>query len=132
MFGTFEDVPINVCFLARGCTSRPQGLMQSIEAGAGGLKIHEDLGAFLNVIDCCLSVAEQMDVSIAMHTAVGHVWINRTQYFDTVPLEVWEFHIGGYQVCHKWLINANFSDHKFYPKSDRQKRESPYHHCVSN
>jgi urease subunit alpha len=68
MFETFEDVPINVCFLARGCSSRPQGLMQSIEAGAGGLKIHEDLGAFPSVIDCCLSVAEQMDVAVAMHT----------------------------------------------------------------
>jgi urease subunit alpha len=67
MFETFEDVPINVCFLARGCSSHPQGLMQSIEAGAGGLKIHEDLAAFPNVIDCCLSVAEQMDVSVAMH-----------------------------------------------------------------
>jgi len=68
MFETFEDVPINVCFLARGCSSRPQGLMQSLEAGAGGLKIHEDLAAFPSVIDCCLSVAEQMDVSVAMHT----------------------------------------------------------------
>jgi len=33
----------------------------------------------------------------------GRVWINKTQYFDGVPSEVWEFHIGGYQVCHKWL-----------------------------
>ena len=68
MFETFEDVPINVCFLARGCSSRPQGLMRSIEAGAGGLKIHEDMGAFPSVIDCCLSVADQMDVAVAMHT----------------------------------------------------------------
>ncbi len=68
MFETFEDVPINVCFLARGCSRRPQGLMQSIEAGAGGLKIHEDLAAFPGVIECCLSVAEQLDVSVAMHT----------------------------------------------------------------
>ncbi len=68
MFETFEDVPINVCFLARGCSSRPRGLIQSIEAGAGGLKIHEDMAAFPSVIDCCLSVAEQMDVSVAMHT----------------------------------------------------------------
>lgn len=67
MFEAFEDVPINVCFLARGCSSRPQGLIQSIEAGAGGLKIHEDMGAFPEVIDCCLSVAEQMDVAVAMH-----------------------------------------------------------------
>jgi Type ISP C-terminal specificity domain len=33
----------------------------------------------------------------------GRVWINKTQYFDGVPPEVWEFHVGGYQVCHKWL-----------------------------
>jgi predicted helicase len=34
---------------------------------------------------------------------VGRVWINKTQYFERVPPEVWSFHIGGYQVCHKWL-----------------------------
>jgi predicted helicase len=33
----------------------------------------------------------------------GRVWINKTQYFEGVPPEVWEFHIGGYQVAHKWL-----------------------------
>jgi len=37
------------------------------------------------------------------NTEQGQVWINKTQYFDGVPPEVWEFHIGGYQVCHKWL-----------------------------
>lgn len=35
--------------------------------------------------------------------ARGRVWINATQYFDGVPKEVWEFHVGGYQVCAKWL-----------------------------
>jgi len=38
------------------------------------------------------------------------VYINKTQYFDGVPPEVWEFHIGGYQVCQKWL-----KDHKGRP-----------------
>jgi hypothetical protein len=33
----------------------------------------------------------------------GRVWINTTQYFEGVPKEVWEFHVGGYQVCAKWL-----------------------------
>jgi len=33
----------------------------------------------------------------------GRVWINTTQYFEGVPKEVWEFHVGGYQVCNKWL-----------------------------
>lgn len=35
--------------------------------------------------------------------APGRVWINKTQYFQGVPLAVWEFHIGGYRVCEKWL-----------------------------
>ncbi len=33
----------------------------------------------------------------------GRVWINKTQYFEGVAPDVWEFHVGGYQVCHKWL-----------------------------
>ncbi len=33
----------------------------------------------------------------------GRVWINKTQYFAGVPPQVWNFHVGGYQVCHKWL-----------------------------
>jgi hypothetical protein len=35
--------------------------------------------------------------------APGRVWINKTQYFDNVPPEVWGYHIGGFQVCHKYL-----------------------------
>ena len=33
----------------------------------------------------------------------GYVYINKTQYFEAVPAEVWEFRVGGYQVCEKWL-----------------------------
>jgi REP element-mobilizing transposase RayT len=49
----------------------------------------------------------------------GRVWINKTQYFDGVPPEVWEFHIGGYQVCQKWLKDRkgrqlSFDDVKHY------------------
>ena len=33
----------------------------------------------------------------------GRVYINKTQYFEGVPLEVWDFYVGGYQVCQKWL-----------------------------
>jgi len=35
--------------------------------------------------------------------SLGRVWINQTQYFDNVPPVVWGYHIGGYQVCQKWL-----------------------------
>src|SRR5437763_14477226 len=51
----------------------------------------------------------------------GQVWINKTQYFDNVPAEVWEFHLGGYQVCHKWLKDRkgrtlSFDDIKQYQR----------------
>jgi predicted helicase len=36
-------------------------------------------------------------------SGAGRVWINTAQYFEGVPLEVWNFHVGGYQVCQKWL-----------------------------
>ncbi len=51
----------------------------------------------------------------------GRVWINKTQYFDGVSPEVWDFHVGGYQVCHKWLKDRksrllSFDDIKQYQK----------------
>jgi predicted helicase len=43
-------------------------------------------------------------VEKVQYTEKDHrVWINKTQYFGGVPKPVWDFHIGGYQVCHKWL-----------------------------
>jgi hypothetical protein len=41
--------------------------------------------------------------ALAAEGAVGRVYINKDQYFDGVPKTVWEFHIGGYQVCERWL-----------------------------
>ena len=51
----------------------------------------------------------------------GRVYINKTQYFEGVPSEVWNFHIGGYQVCHKWLKDRKgrtltFDDLKHYQR----------------
>jgi hypothetical protein len=51
----------------------------------------------------------------------GRVWINQTQYFGGVPQAVWEFRIGGYHVCHKWLKdrkgrNLNYDDTQHYQK----------------
>ncbi len=42
----------------------------------------------------------------------GRLFINRTQYFDGVPEDVWNFHIGGYQVCHKWLADRKKAGRK--------------------
>jgi predicted helicase len=51
----------------------------------------------------------------------GRVWINKTQYFDEVTPEGWEFHIGGYQVCQKWLKDRkgralSFDDIRHYQR----------------
>jgi predicted helicase len=51
----------------------------------------------------------------------GYVYINKTQYFEGVPKDVWEFHVGGYQVCHKWLKDRrgrqlSFDDLMHYQK----------------
>ena len=53
----------------------------------------------------------------------GYVYINKTQYFEGVPKEVWEFHVGGYQVCEKWLKyrrgrQLSFDDSHALPESD--------------
>ncbi len=39
------------------------------------------------------------------HVSDRHVWINAKQYFGGVPKVIWDFHVGGYQVCEKWLKN---------------------------
>ena len=67
-FEAFEAIPINLGVQGRGSTSHPDPAIQSIEAGACGLKIHEDEGAYPYVIDKCLEVADQYDVSVALHT----------------------------------------------------------------
>ncbi len=42
----------------------------------------------------------------------GKLFINKTQYFDNLPEEVWNFHIGGYQVCYKWLYDRKKAGRK--------------------
>ncbi len=51
----------------------------------------------------------------------GRVYINKTQYFDSIPPEVWAFHVGGYQVCYKWLKDRkgralSYDDIKHYQR----------------
>ena len=63
-----EAFPMNIGFMGKGNASRPEGLRQQIEAGALGLKLHEDWGTTPAAIDCCLSVAEETDTQVAIHT----------------------------------------------------------------
>jgi urease subunit alpha len=68
MLEAAEAFPMNMGFLGKGNASRPEPLREQIEAGAIGLKLHEDWGTTPAAIDCALSVAEAYDVQVAIHT----------------------------------------------------------------
>jgi len=68
MLQAAEGFPMNLGFLGKGNCSQPEGLVEQVEAGAIGLKLHEDWGSTPAAIDACLSVAEQHDVQVAIHT----------------------------------------------------------------
>jgi urease subunit alpha len=61
-------LPMNFGFLGKGNASTPKALREQIEAGACGLKLHEDWGSTPAAIDACLSVADEYDVQVAIHT----------------------------------------------------------------
>ena len=60
--------PMNFGFLGRGNSHKPESLGEQLEAGCLGLKIHEDWGAMPAAIDCCLSVADELDFQVQIHT----------------------------------------------------------------
>lgn len=64
----YEALPVNLGLQARGSTVSEPAMEESLEAGACGFKIHEDEGAYPEVIERCLRVAEAHDVSVALHT----------------------------------------------------------------
>lgn len=68
MLQAVEDMPMNIGFLGKGNASLPDALTEQIEAGAMGLKLHEDWGTTPAAIDNCLTVAEEQDVQVAIHT----------------------------------------------------------------
>jgi urease subunit alpha len=68
MLAAAEAFPMNLGFLGKGNASRPEALREQVHAGAIGLKLHEDWGTTPAAIDCCLSVADEMDVQVAIHT----------------------------------------------------------------
>ena len=68
MLEAADAFPMNLGFFGKGNASLPAGLVEQIEAGACGLKLHEDWGATPAAIDCCLSVADEMDVQVLIHT----------------------------------------------------------------
>ena len=68
MMGAAEAFPMNLAFAGKGNASLPGALIEQVEAGAAALKLHEDWGTTPGAIDCCLSVADDMDVQVMIHT----------------------------------------------------------------
>ncbi len=68
MLQSFDAFPMNLCLAGKGNASRPEALVEMVEAGAAALKLHEDWGTTPAAIDCCLTVADAMDVQVMIHT----------------------------------------------------------------
>jgi urease subunit alpha len=68
MLQAADAFPMNLGFFGKGNASSAAGLIEQIEAGACGFKLHEDWGTTPSAIDCCLSVADDMDVQVLIHT----------------------------------------------------------------
>ncbi len=68
MLQALDGIPMNFGLSAKGNASQPAGLVEMVKAGASALKLHEDWGTTPAAIDCCLSVADDMDVQVMIHT----------------------------------------------------------------
>jgi urease subunit alpha len=81
MLEATAQLPVNIGLLGKGNSSRPESLVEQIEAGACGLKVHEDWGATPATIDCALTVADEYDVQVALHADT----LNESAYLaDTI------------------------------------------------
>jgi urease subunit alpha len=68
MMQAADALPMNLAFAGKGNASLPDALIEQVRAGAAALKLHEDWGTTPAAIDCCLGVADQMDVQVMIHT----------------------------------------------------------------
>ncbi len=68
MLGAFDGLQMNTAIAGKGNASLPAPLREMVNAGASCLKLHEDWGTTPAAIDCCLSVADEMDVQVMIHT----------------------------------------------------------------
>jgi len=78
MLQATDALPLNIGLTGKGNTSLSNGLIDQIRAGAIGLKLHEDWGTTPTAIDCCLSVADDEDIQVTIHTDT----LNESGYVD--------------------------------------------------
>ena len=91
-----EEWPVNVGFYAKGNSSRADALYEQIEAGACGMKLHEDWGSTPAAIDTCLDVADEMDVQTCIHTDTLNESGFVEETFDAIDgRTIHTFHIEG-------------------------------------
>ena len=79
MLRATDSLPMNIGLLGKGNVSLPQPIVEQIEAGAVGLKLHEDWGTTPQAIDNCLSIADEYDVQVAIHTDT----LNESGYLES-------------------------------------------------
>ncbi|MGP4717385.1 urease subunit alpha [Psychrobacter sp. T6-6] len=79
MLKSTDSIPMNIGLLGKGNVSVPKPIAEQIEAGAVGLKLHEDWGTTPQAIDNCLSVADDYDVQVAIHTDT----LNESGYLES-------------------------------------------------
>ncbi len=95
-FQAFEELPVNLGVQGRGAQSHREPLVRVIEDGACGLKIHEYSGTFPYIVDGCLTVADEYDVSVALHTDGLHESMQLADTIDAVGgRAVHVYHIEG-------------------------------------
>ncbi|HTV78204.1 MAG TPA: urease subunit alpha [Steroidobacteraceae bacterium] len=68
MLQATDHLPMNIGLFGKGNASEPQALVEMVRAGACGLKLHEDWGTTPAAIDCCLRVADELDIQVTLHT----------------------------------------------------------------
>jgi len=68
MLQSADAFPVNLGFFGKGNATKPEALIEQVEAGVCGLKLHEDWGTTPSAIDNCLNIADQFDVQVAIHT----------------------------------------------------------------
>ena len=95
-FEAFEGIPLNLGLQGRGSASHPAAMIESIESGACGLKIHEDTGAYPYVVDLALRIADEYDVSVALHTDGLHESMEVSDTIETIAgRAVHAYHVEG-------------------------------------
>jgi len=78
MLQATDALPVNIGLTGKGNSSRSEGLVDQVRAGAIGLKLHEDWGSAPSAIDCCLSLADEEDIQVTIHTDT----LNESGYVD--------------------------------------------------